>query len=152
MYPPQDNKGFSLLELLFVVIIIGILASLILAVIDSSKDKAKDTRIFSSIKEIKPFSEEIYTEENGYTNLCNDTTRGIEVNHPVYGQELSIINNEVLRNEGDIICYAREDDYCIFSNLNISVNQWFCIDSTGKAGVVTTDPSNTCKDGSYSCP
>lgn len=46
------KKGFTLIEILFVVIIIGILASVILVSLNSARQKARDNGMLSSMKSV----------------------------------------------------------------------------------------------------
>ncbi len=48
----KNKEGFTLIELLVVVAIIGMLASLILASLNSARTKARDSRRLSDLKEI----------------------------------------------------------------------------------------------------
>ena len=49
----KNKKGFTLIELLVVVAIIGILASIILASLNSARKKGRDARRIADIKEIQ---------------------------------------------------------------------------------------------------
>lgn len=59
------NKGFTLIELLVVIAIIGILASVILASLNSARTKARDAALISGIQQVKT-ALELYYDDHGY--------------------------------------------------------------------------------------
>lgn len=147
------KRSFTVIEILLIVAIIGFLASVVLTSLNPKRIRARDVRIQLAIKEISPFAELINGEEKSYFSLCVDGG-GINTTHPAYGTQLKLIEDEIKNNGGDdFFCGVAVNEYCVYSNLGLA-SQYFCIDSTGKAGVVTTDPSATCDSAipSYSCP
>lgn len=60
----DKRKGFTLIEILIVVAIIGILASVILASVTSSRARARDTKRISDIRQIRT-ALELYFGANG---------------------------------------------------------------------------------------
>jgi len=73
------NKGFTLIELLVVIAIIGILSSVVLASLNSAREKARDSRRKADIKQLEIALELNYDKHGAYTqpeNMCNDTSYG----------------------------------------------------------------------------
>jgi len=62
----KNNRGFTLIELLVVIAIIGILASVILASLDSARTKAQDAQRISDVKSLKTALEMYYQDNGGY--------------------------------------------------------------------------------------
>lgn len=60
------NKGFTLIELLVVIAIIGILSSVVLASLNSAREKSRDAKRISDIKQLQLALEFYYDAEGGY--------------------------------------------------------------------------------------
>ena len=60
----EIKKGFTLMELLIVVAIIGILSSIVLASLNAARMKSRDAKRYSDIKQIQT-ALELYYNENG---------------------------------------------------------------------------------------
>lgn len=60
----KKNKGFTLIELLVVIAIIGILSSVVLASLNSARQKSRDAKRISDIKQIQ-VALELYFDSNG---------------------------------------------------------------------------------------
>jgi len=59
-----DKAGFTLIELLVVIAIIGILSSVVLASLNSARQKGRDARRISDVKQIQ-LALELYYDANG---------------------------------------------------------------------------------------
>lgn len=59
------SKGFTLLELLVVIIIIGLLATIIMAAVNSARAKGRDTKEITELKSMQS-ALQIYFSANGY--------------------------------------------------------------------------------------
>lgn len=57
------TKGFTLIELLVVIAIIGILSSVVLASLNSAREKARDAKRISDVKQIQ-LALELYADSN----------------------------------------------------------------------------------------
>ena len=72
------KKGFTLIELLVVVAIIGILASVVLASLNSARAKGSDAAIKASLSSARAQSELFYDEGQTYLNVCTSGTNNIK--------------------------------------------------------------------------
>jgi prepilin-type N-terminal cleavage/methylation domain-containing protein len=70
------TRGFTLIELLVVIAIIGVLASIVLASLDSSRKKGRDARRLSDLKQIQ-LALELYYDANSAFPPGDGTTGGL---------------------------------------------------------------------------
>ncbi|MCR4280783.1 MAG: type II secretion system GspH family protein [Candidatus Kaiserbacteria bacterium] len=69
--PREDGAGFTLIELLVVIAIIGILSSIVLASLNTARQKSRDARRVSDIKQLQ-LALELYYDANGtYPTAAN---------------------------------------------------------------------------------
>lgn len=61
-----NSKGFTLIELLVVIAIIGILSSVVLASLNSARQKGRDARRISDLKQLQLALELYYDSTGGY--------------------------------------------------------------------------------------
>ena len=73
----RSQEGFTLLELLIVIVIIGILALLIIPNITSAPKKARDTQRKTDLKAVQKGLEEYFVSNNAYPATLNDLTTGV---------------------------------------------------------------------------
>ncbi len=139
---PSLSKGFTLIEMLVVIAIIGILSAIVLVALGPSRDKAKDVRIVSALQQVRALAEANYKTDYSWLpsgdSLNNDP-------------KLGVLATDISQNGGDLHVVNKSNVlYVIYSKLNTSVGSnatWFCIDSSGNSKTVMTDPA----DGA-SCP
>jgi len=73
------KRGFTLIELLVVIAIIGVLASIVLASLDSSRKKGRDARRLADVKQIQLALELYYDQNNSFPpNIANSSTCGAQ--------------------------------------------------------------------------
>ena len=62
----KGEKGFTLIELLVVIAIIGILATIVLVSLNTARQKARDTRRASDLRQVALALEMYYDDNNSY--------------------------------------------------------------------------------------
>lgn len=67
----KKQQGFTLIELLVVIAIIGILAAVVLASLNSARDKSKIAAIKANLKNFQSQAELYYSDNSTYEGLCN---------------------------------------------------------------------------------
>jgi prepilin-type N-terminal cleavage/methylation domain-containing protein len=72
----NKNKGFTLIELLVVIAIIGILASVVLASLNTARQKGANAAIKSNLNNIRAQAELVYdgASPNSYDTVCADAS------------------------------------------------------------------------------
>jgi prepilin-type N-terminal cleavage/methylation domain-containing protein len=71
----MNKKGFTLIELLVVIAIIGLLSTLAVVALGSARQKARDSKRLSDLKQVQTALELYFTDNNTYP-LDTDITLG----------------------------------------------------------------------------
>mgnify|MGYP001615938919 CR=1 FL=1 len=135
------KKGFTLLELLLVVAIIGILSSVILTALATARNRANDAKVKAHLSQAKAAAE-IYSEiNNGYGSanvsvvtggtsctgvMFTDTVSGMAV----YGNSTNYPGGTRL------VCVQNLSAFAFAASLS-SAGRYWCVDSTGDPGEIT---------------
>ena len=80
----RKKRGFTLIELLVVVAIIALLASVVMASLNSARGKARDAQRLSDMNQIKIALELFYSEHDHYPSL---PTEGVSVSGEYIGDD-----------------------------------------------------------------
>jgi prepilin-type N-terminal cleavage/methylation domain-containing protein len=139
----EKGNSFTLIELLIVIFIIGLLASISTGYVMTARNRAKDARTVSDMAQIRIEAEKYYSEQmpNSYlsfacTNPGNMTILCADINKQV-GSEPTI--------------NTTDDAFCAELNLLApsGPESWYCVDSTGRAKFYPDDPA--CSSTTFTC-
>lgn len=72
----MNKKGFTLIELLVVIAIIGLLSTLAVVALSSARQKARDSKRLSDLKQIQTALELYYTDNNAYPTAAGGINLG----------------------------------------------------------------------------
>lgn len=142
----KDKKGFTLIELLVVIAIIGILSSVVLASLNSARNKGADAAIKSGLANMRAQAELYYDSNSGYAGANTALASGAGVcgaNTAANG--ISDMVASVLKTAGTGTgCYASTTAWA--ASAPLKAGGAYCVDSTGVATTTGgTTPATTGK-------
>ncbi|MDD4477201.1 MAG: prepilin-type N-terminal cleavage/methylation domain-containing protein [Patescibacteria group bacterium] len=74
----MNKKGFTLIELLVVIAILGLLSTLAVVALGSAREKARDSKRLSDLKQVQTALELYYTDQGAYPTATAAVTLGSE--------------------------------------------------------------------------
>ena len=131
------KKGFTLIELLVVIAIIGILASVVLASLNTARSEGEDARDIANLNNARSQAELFYSTtgnssyDDGTNDVCSAGTNNISALLP----DTSDDGN--LRGEG--ACFDADGTWAAYVRIEDGTtgNVAYCVDSTGFGGEIT---------------
>lgn len=153
----NKKTGFTLVELLVVISIIGILASIALASFTTSQRQARDTQRKSDLKQYSASLEAFANAGNGL--YPSHTTKDISKADNTLCGDLGLTNcpadpsdptnvYKYISNGGNTgIAPAKATSYVLWSKLESDTNNYWVVCSSGKTGKYATSQGQPSNDG-----
>jgi len=85
MFKNKKQKGFTLLELLVVIGIIGLLASIIVVNLTGARRRARDTKRIADVRQLQTAAEDYYGKNGKYPSTIGDLVTGTQI--PIWPQD-----------------------------------------------------------------
>lgn len=149
------KDGFTLIEMLVVVAIIGILSSVVLTALGPAREKAKDTRIIEELSQIRSLAETMY---DGDYDALPTIRQGDQIDL-IANLNVKEIAASIKQQGGELVIQKPTSPatiYLTYSKLNTKVGsdpknmqiQFYCRDSAGRSAYLAAIPNSNV----YACP
>lgn len=143
--------GFTLVEALAVIAMIGCMAAIIIVRVSDAKKQGEDTAVRSALNEVRNAAELYYQKNSTYEDVCKKNDKTLSKDGD-FGRLKDYIEKHYGEN-GRIGCKASDDGFAVISSLNTG-NCW-CVDYQGVSKkVILGGLSEKCDDKliTITCP
>lgn len=136
-------KGFTLIELLVVVAIIGILSSVVLASLNTARNRGADASIKANLSGARAEAEIFYDTSTTYEGVCaltgtNVIGDSISAADVVFDGAAPTYADATAATASAGACHDNSTAWAATVPLKAASGSYFCVDSTGKAATTTT--------------
>lgn len=140
----RSSKGFTLLELLIVIAILGVLMAILLYYLGDARSKGSDASIQSNLVNARAQAE-LYFNLNGlsYMDVCTES-----LSDSPQGIADFVEASDFENGSGEVNCFDNDDDWALEVQLNNDTAQYLCVHTGGEMGVYT---ESTIAGGDLEC-
>ena len=131
----KSQKGFTIIELIVVIAIIAVLASIVLANVTKYIGKGRDAAIKGQVSQIRSAATDFFSTNSTYSGMCSSSTSCANAKSNIATLGGSTGDNYNIS----------ANTYCMDFKLSDKTTLW-CVDSSGYVG-----PQDNCAASPYSC-
>ena len=146
------KRGFTLIELLVVIAIIGILASVVLASLNTARAKGADAALKGALSQVRAQGELFFDVPRSYDTICTADPAFVKISANALTNSVAgatLVNADATAGSANtVICHDSATAFAISAPLKGVSGSYFCADSTGVAKVV----ASTLAASIYVCP
>lgn len=138
------NGGFSLLELLIVITIIGVITSIVLSSVSQSRSRAYDSKVKQQLSSFRTAAEIYFNNQlpTSYGPESASCANGIFTNvQAANGSPGIYIAAGNLPPGTQVVCSASDTAYAVKATL-YSGDEYWCVDSLGSSRSISGDIGN----------
>jgi prepilin-type N-terminal cleavage/methylation domain-containing protein len=142
----MKQKGFTLIELLVVIAIIGILSSVVLASLNTARDKAANVTVKDNLNNLRSAGSLFYENGNTYSGFCTSSSVG-----PIMTSAANAGGGTAGTSSNN--CSDSDTEWAAYSVLKVpegDITEW-CVDSTGASKGQTADNVTTLGTTATAC-
>lgn len=139
----KNKKGFTLIELLVVVAIIGVLASIVLASLNSARVKGTEAAIKSNLKNMIPQAELSYDAPGNYSTACAGVAKMLTAINNTGGHSACYSYNNSTLSDVNLRWGASAKNSDGSKNYSVDPTGVVVFDTTNTGALLTWDAANT---------
>ncbi len=128
------RRGFTLIELLVVIAIIGILSAVVLASLNTARNKGADAAIKSNIDNARAAAELFYDSAtpNSYSGVCASSNGVLNMKNGASSAGSATVGC------ADPATVSGATGWKLYGTLKTDATKYYCVDSTGTATTTGT--------------